>query len=307
MNTSPKPTLVDYLHLHFLVVIWGFTAILGKLINADLSRVSLTFFRTLLAAVGLALVLTVRKEWKNVAPQDRNKLLGVGVIMGVHWLTFFASAHVSSASVCLAGMSTTSLFTALLEPLFSRKQVRPLEILMSLLVMLGLYLIFRFEFDQSWGLGLALISSLLAALFTIANSRFVKTHPALVITFYEMNGATIGMFLGLVAIGLTSGLTQSQVVPQAMDWLWLGILASVCTVYAYSAGVHLLKKMSPFTLNLTINLEPVYGMALAYFILNERMTAGFYAGTVVILLTVILYPILNSRFSKNKFIHTKVQ
>ena len=165
MNTSPKPTLVDYLHLHFLVVIWGFTAILGKLINADLSRVSLTFFRTLLAAVGLALVLTVRKEWKKVAPQDRNKLLGVGVIMGVHWLTFFASAHMSSASVCLAGMSTTSLFTALLEPLFSRKQVRPLEILMSLLVMLGLYLIFRFEFDQSWGLGLALISSLLAALF----------------------------------------------------------------------------------------------------------------------------------------------
>jgi len=298
MNTSPKPTLVDYLHLHFLVIIWGFTAILGKLINADLSRVSLTFFRTLLAAIGLALVLTLRKEWKKVPAQDRGKMLGVGVIMGVHWLTFFASAHVSSASVCLAGMSTTSLFTALLEPLFSRKQVRPLEILMSLLVMLGLYLIFRFEFDQSWGLGLALISSLLAALFTIANSRFVKKHPALVITFYEMSGATMGMLLGLVGVGIASGLTQREVIPQSTDWLWLGILASVCTVYAYSAGVHLLKKMSPFTLNLTINLEPVYGMALAYFILNERMTAGFYAGTAVILLSVILYPILTSRFAK---------
>lgn len=298
MNTSPKPSLFDYLHLHFLVIIWGFTAILGKLINADLSRVSLTFFRTLLAAIGLALVLTLRKEWKKVPAQDRNRMLGVGVIMGVHWLTFFASAHVSSASVCLAGMSTTSLFTALLEPLFSRKQVRPLEILMSLLVMVGLYLIFRFEFDQSWGLGLALISSLLAALFTIANSRFVKTHPALVITFYEMGGATMGMLLGLVGVGMVSGLTQAEVIPKATDWLWLGILASVCTVYAYSAGVHLLKKMSPFTLNLTINLEPVYGMALAYAILNERMTAGFYAGTGVILLTVILYPILNSRFSK---------
>ena len=298
MNTSPKSSLFDYLHLHFLVIIWGFTAILGKLINADLSRVSLTFFRTLLAAIGLALVLTLRKEWKKVPAQDRNRMLGVGVIMGVHWLTFFASAHVSSASVCLAGMSTTSLFTALLEPLFSRKQVRPLEILMSLLVMVGLYLIFRFEFDQSWGLGLALISSLLAALFTIANSRFVKTHPALVITFYEMGGATMGMLLGLVGVGMVSGLTQAEVIPKATDWLWLGILASVCTVYAYSAGVHLLKKMSPFTLNLTINLEPVYGMALAYVILNERMTAGFYAGTGVILLTVILYPILNSRFSK---------
>lgn len=298
MNNPPKPSFADYLHLHFLVLIWGFTAILGKLVNPDLSRLSLTFFRTLLAAIGLALVLWLRKEWKRVPAQDRWQMLGVGVIMGVHWLTFFGSAHVSSASVCLAGMSTTSLFTALLEPLFSRRRVRPLEILLSLVVIAGLYLIFRFEFDQSLGLGLALISAFLAALFTIANSRFVKKHNALLITFYEMNGATLGMLVGLIGVGLISGLTKEEVIPQPMDWTWVVILASVCTVYAYSAGVHLLRKVSPFTLNLTINLEPVYGMALAYFILNERMTAGFYAGTFVILLAVILYPMLNSRFAK---------
>jgi drug/metabolite transporter (DMT)-like permease len=298
MNNPVKPSFTDYLHLHFLVLIWGFTAILGKLVNPDLSRISLTFFRTLLAAVGLALVLWLRKQWKQVPAQDRWQMLGVGVIMGLHWLTFFGSAHVSSASVCLAGMSTTSLFTALLEPLFARRRVRPLEILLSLVVILGLYLIFRFEFDQSLGLGLALTSAFLAALFTIANSRFVRKHNALLITFYEMNGASLGMLLGLAGVALGTGLTAEEVIPQPLDWTWILILASVCTVYAYSAGVHLLRKVSPFTLNLTINLEPVYGMILAYFILNERMTAGFYAGTLVILLAVILYPMLNNRFAQ---------
>ncbi|NBB19995.1 EamA family transporter [Runella sp. CRIBMP] len=293
-----KPTFVDYLHLHFLVLIWGFTAILGKLINPQLSRISLTFFRTLLAAVGLAVVLWLWKEWKRVPANDRWAMLGVGAIMGLHWLTFFGSAHVSSASVCLAGMSTTSLFTSLLEPLFARRRVRPLEILLSLLVIVGLYLIFRFEVDQSLGLGLALVSAFLAALFTIANSRFARRHNALLITFYEMNGATMAMLIGLAGVAFTSGLTDEEMIPQSTDWLWLGILAFVCTVYAYSASVHLLRKVSPFTLNLTINLEPVYGMALAYFILNERMTAGFYAGSVVILLSVIIYPMLNARFAK---------
>jgi len=299
MNSPlPKPTFADYLHLHFLVLIWGFTAILGKLINPQLSRISLTFFRTLLAAIGLAVVLWLWKEWKRVPTNDRWAMLGVGAIMGLHWLTFFGSAHVSSASVCLAGMSTTSLFTSLLEPLFARRRVRPLEILLSLLVIVGLYLIFRFEVDQALGLSLALVSAFFAALFTIANSRFVRRHNALLITFYEMNGATVAMLLGLAGVAFTRGLTAQEVVPQSTDWLWLVILAFVCTVYAYSAGVHLLRKVSPFTLNLTINLEPVYGMVLAYFILNERMTAGFYAGSVVILLAVIMYPLLNNRFAK---------
>ncbi|WP_428654771.1 DMT family transporter [Runella sp.] len=295
---QPKPTFVDYLHLHFLVVIWGFTAILGKLINPELSRISLTFFRTLLAAVGLALVLSIWKEWKRISSKDRWAMLGVGAIMGLHWLTFFASAHVSSASVCLAGMSTTSLFTSLLEPLFARRRVRTLEIFLSLLVILGLYLIFRFQVDQALGLGLALISAFLAALFTIANSRFARRHNALLITFYEMNGATLAMSVGLAGVALTNGLTAKEVIPESTDWFWLVILAFVCTVYAYSAATHLLKKISPFTLNLTINMEPVYGMILAYFILDERMTAGFYTGALVILLAVIIYPMLNSRFTK---------
>ncbi|MEZ4900389.1 MAG: DMT family transporter [Spirosomataceae bacterium] len=193
-------------------------------------------------------------------------------------------------------MSTSSLFTSLLEPLFSRKKIRLLEVVLSLVVIAGLYLIFRFEFEQSWGLGLALISAFLAALFTIANSRFVKRHGAMLITFYEMSGANLGMLVGLTIMALSSGLTQAEVVPQALDWAWLLVLALVCTVYAYSAGVHLLRKISPFTFNLTVNLEPVYGIGLAYLILDEKMTTGFYVGTVVILMAVLAYPLLNNRF-----------
>lgn len=118
---------------------------------------------------------------------------------------------------------------------FPRRRVRPLEILLSLVVIVGLYLIFRFEFDQSLGLGLALASAFLAALFTIANSRFVKKHNALLITFYEMNGATLGMLIGLIGVALSSGLSKEEVIPQPIDWIWIVILASVCTVYAYSA------------------------------------------------------------------------
>ncbi|MFN4146827.1 MAG: DMT family transporter [Runella sp.] len=293
MNSpSTKATFADYLHLHFLVLIWGFTAILGKLISPELSRVSLTFFRTLLAAAGLAVVLWLWKEWKKVPFRSRIQMLGVGVLMGLHWLTFFASAHVSSASVCLAGMSTTSLWTSLLEPLANRRRVQALEVFLSLVVMVGLYLIFRFQFDQAWGLLLALISAFLAAIFTISNSRFVKNYPPLLINFYEMAGANLGMLVGLIGIGLWQGLSRPQLLPTTTDWLWLLILALVCTVYAYSAGIALLRKVSPFTFNLTVNLEPVYGIGLAYWLLGEQMSSGFYVGTLVILMAVLAYPML---------------
>ncbi|MCU0338987.1 MAG: DMT family transporter [Spirosomaceae bacterium] len=292
--SSPKPSFTDYLHLHFLVMIWGFTAILGKLISPDLSRMALTFFRTLLAAAGLLVVLWLRKEWKTVAPKERYQMLGVGVIMGVHWLTFFASAHVSSASVCLAGMSTTALWTAVLEPIVAKRRMSALEIGLSLMVIVGLYIIFRFEFDQALGLGLALLSAFLAAVFTIANSRFVKNHHALLITFYEMNGGTLAMLIGLLGLSLTTGLSPKEIAPQPMDWFWIGVLALVCTVYAYSAGIFLLRKISPFAFNLTVNMEPVYGILLAYLILHERMTTGFYLGAGVILLAVIAHPLLKN-------------
>ena len=197
-------------------------------------------------------------------------------------------------------MSTTSLWTALLAPLFGRRRVRALEIGLSLVVVAGLYVIFRFEFDRALGLGFALISAFLAALFTIANGHFTKRHGALLITFYEMVGGSISTLIALLVYVSFGNNPSDPLIPSSLDWFWILILASVCTVYAYSAGVHLLRKISPFTFNLTVNLEPVYGIVLAFLIFGERerMTTGFYVGTVIIFLAVLAYPVLNQRFGQ---------
>jgi drug/metabolite transporter (DMT)-like permease len=289
-----KPVFKDYLHLHFLVVIWGFTAILGLLVS--ISPLVLTGYRTFLAMIGLAGLLWWQRAWQPISRREIAQLLGVGLLVGLHWLAFFASARVSNASVCLAGMSTTSLWTALLAPLFGKQRPQPVEIGLSLLVAVGLYVIFRFEFNHALGLGLALASAFLAALFTIANSRFVKSQGALVITFYEMMGATAVSWLA--ALLYFYWVDASQVLlPNATDWLWIVLLAFVCTVYAHSAGIALLKKVTPFMFNLTVNLEPVYGILLAYLVFGERerMTSGFYLGTIIILLAVLSYPFFKSK------------
>jgi drug/metabolite transporter (DMT)-like permease len=291
MKNTQQPHFKDYLHLHFLVLIWGFTAILGLLVK-NILPIALTFYRTLWAALGLALVLVLTKKMKKLDTKEILKLLLVGCSMGVHWFAFFASARASNASVCLAGMATTSLFTALLAPLFSNKKISLLEVSLGLLVIVGLYVIFRFEIDRAVGLAWALFSAFLAALFTIANSRFAQKHDPMLITFYEMVGGCVSS--GLLWIGYVLVFPETpNHLPNVKEWGWILILAWVCTVYAYSAGVGLLRKISPFTFNLTVNLEPVYGIVLAFLIFgeSEKMTLGFYIGTVIILAAVVCYPV----------------
>lgn len=300
-----KPTFLDYLHLHFLVVIWGFTAILGLLLE-PLASPALVAYRTLLAAVGLAVVLAVRRQPVDLSAGDRWRLLATGGLIAIHWLAFFGAARLANASVCLAGMATGSIWTSLLEPLLFRRRIRLVEVALGIVVMAGLYLIFRFAFDKVAGLLVAIFSAMLAALFTIFNSRFAQRISPLTMSFYEMSGAfaTSAVFMGiyymsvLAADPLESGSTAAimpQFIPlQPMQWVWLIMLSLVCTVYAYTASMSLLRKFSAFAVNLTVNLEPVYGILLAVLIFKdkERMTPGFYMGTLVILAAVLAYPIL---------------
>ena len=297
LSCMKQPQLKDYLHLHFLVVIWGFTAILGLLISV--SALSLTFYRTLLAAFGLGVVLVFTGKMVKTSNRERLKMLLIGCSMGVHWFAFFASARASNASVCLAGMATTSLWTALLAPLVGRKKISFLEVGLGLMVIIGLYVIFRFEIDRATGLLLAIASAFLAAVFTIANSYIANKHDAMLITFYEMIGGCVSSGLLWLGYSLLNPSVQNPL-PSLQDWLWILVLAWVCTVYAYSAGVHLLRIISPFTFNLTVNLEPVYGIILAFFVFgnSEKMTTGFYLGTVIILIAVVCYPILNSKIKR---------
>jgi drug/metabolite transporter (DMT)-like permease len=283
----------DYLQLHFIVLLWGFTAILGVLIS--IPAVEIVFFRTLMACAALAILLYLRKRNFALGALPVLKMLLTGLLIAGHWILFFAAARVATVSVCLAGIATATLWTSLLEPMATRRRIRSYELALGLLIMLGLYLIFRFEFNHALGLSMAVASAFLASGFTVINGEFTKKHNGYMVTFYEMLGAclAIAIFFPVYKITLAPGNTLS-LAPQVLDWLWIGILALVCTVYAYSASVELQKKLSAFTVNLSVNMEPVYGIVLAVLIFNdaEKMSSGFYAGTAVILAAVLVYPVI---------------
>lgn len=289
-----------YLHLHFVVLIWGFTAILGLFIS--IPAVEIVLYRTLIATLALgALLLIWKKPWR-IGGRAFFQILFTGFLIGAHWILFFGAARVSTASVCLAGMATSSLWTSVIEPFFYRKKIKFYEVGLGIMAMGGLYLIFSFEFNHALGLIMAVASAFLASLFTVINSKFTKAYYHYTITFYEMGGAFLFtlLFLPVYAAYISGGgIIYWQ--PTASDWIYLTILALVCTVYAYSASVELMKNISAYAVNLTTNMEPVYGILLALAFLGdkEQMTPGFYAGTAIILASVIAYPIIR-RYQRRK-------
>ena len=299
--------LKDYLKLHFIVLLWGFTAILGRLIV--LPPVELVLWRTGLAALGLAALLLARRQPAGAGgPAELGKLLGTGVLIAAHWITFFLAARLSSVSVCLAGLATLALWTSLLEPLLLRRPVRGYEIALGLLSLAGLWLVSGAAPTQLLGLGVAVVSAGLSALFSIINSRLVRRHAPLTLTLWEMVGAcgSVALFLPFYARFFTPdgqlhlALSYNGFAPPWQwvgDWLWLFLLAGACTVYALATSVELMRRLSPFAVNLTINLEPVYGIALAVLVFgqSERMTAGFYLGTGLIVSSVLLHPLVERR------------
>ncbi|WP_448520318.1 DMT family transporter [Rhodoflexus sp.] len=285
--------LKDYLQLHFIVLLWGFTAILGLLIS--IPALELVFYRTLLAIAGLGAIFFIRKQSVRLNRTAIVRLMLTGAIVGMHWTLFFASARVANASICLAGMATCSLWTSVIEPFVNKKAVKWYEVVSGLVIMAGLYVIFRFEFDQVLGLALALASAFLASVFTVINSRFTQKYHHQTITFYEMIGAWLVVIISLPIYQhfLNNG-KPLQLIPQATDWLWIVLLAWACTVYAYAAAVELMKRLTAFAVNLTVNLEPVYGILLAAAFFNEyeQLTVGFYIGAAIILFAVLTYPLL---------------
>lgn len=294
-------TMQDYMKLHFIVLIWGFTAILGLLIS--LPSVELVFYRTLIATLLLGFILYSKRLAFQVERRALLKILGTGVIIGLHWILFFASAKIATASVCLAGMTTGSLWTSFLEPLFYKRRIKSYEIFLGLIIIFGLYIIFQFEFNHVLGLSLSIISALMAALFSVINGQLVREHNHFVITYYEMMGAclSITLFFPFYALFFTEG--QGLALSLSLnDVFYLFILSGICTVYAYSQSVKLMHKFSPYAINLTVNLEPVYGILLAFLFFGEKekMTGGFYLGTLIILAAVIIYPYLKKYYEKPK-------
>lgn len=289
----------DYFKLHFIVFLWGFSAILGKLVS--IPTVEMVLYRSLLAAGGMAIVILASKGKFNITQKEFVKLTLIGFIVALHWVAFFGSARVSNVSVSLVGFATNSLWAALLEPWFNRSRVKKFELLLGLVVLSGLYIIFSFDFQYKLGLFLGIVAGFTSALFSVFNSRLVRTIPAFTITLYEMTGAFLGLCLFLPVYKMTWAENELlRLAPAHMDWVYIAILSVVCSVYAYSTAVELMKKISVFLIQLSLNLEPVYGIIMAVIIFGdqEKMGLNFYIGTSVILMAVLLYPFLRRRYDR---------
>jgi drug/metabolite transporter (DMT)-like permease len=292
-----KDRLSNLIHLHFIVFIYGFTAILGKLISID--SLPLVWYRMGLASLLILVYIRFSKFTLRVNTKTLMWFTFAGIIVALHWVTFFLAIKVSTVSVALAMMSTGALFTAIIEPIVYNRKVVGYELLLGLLVILGLYLIFRVESNYFYGMIIALISSFLAAVFSIVNAQLVKKNRPSVISFYELGIGTL--FLTLL-LSITGGFSFEFFRLEVSDWWYLIVLSLVCTSYAFIASVKIMRVLTAYTVMLTNNLEPVYGilLALVFFGSEEKMNSLFYVGALIIFATVITNGILKHRASKKQ-------
>lgn len=288
----PKTELKNYLHLHFLVFIWGFTAILGALISID--AIPLVWYRMLFAVIIVFIYFIFKKKSLKIEPKALLKFFIGGIIIAVHWIFFFSAIKVANVSVALIALSTGALFTSFLEPLFFRRRINFLELLFGLIVIAGLYIILNFEGGYTLGIIYALIASFLSVLFTVLNGLYVRKHTAEVISFYQL---LFGVCFITIYVLFTTGFSFEQFALKSSDFIYLFILSSICTAYAFIVSVKIMKHLTPYTVILTLNLEPVYGIILAVIIFGEKekMSTQFYVGAAIILLIVVINGILKNK------------
>lgn len=288
--------LKSYLHLHLIVFIWGFTAILGALISLD--ALPLVWFRMLLAIPFIVLFIFLKKIPYKISNKGLLQLLFAGLIIALHWFTFFKAIKVSNVSVTLACLSTGAFFTSFIEPIVYGKKIVWYEVVLGLIVVFGLYIIFNVEGNYLYGILLALTSAFLSALFSVMNSKLVKLYNPTIISFYELSGGVI--FFSLLLF-FTNKFSVDFFYLTSHDLIYLLILSSVCTAYAFIASTSVMKHLSAYTVMLTINLEPIYGIILAVIIFEEKekMSAEFYIGALLILLTVLLNIVIKTNFKKS--------
>jgi drug/metabolite transporter (DMT)-like permease len=290
-------TAGDYFKLHFVVFLWGFTAILGKLIT--LPPVEMILFRTTLATIGLAVVMLFRKSDFRVSGKDVPGLFLTGAIIAAHWIAFFGSARMANVSISLAGFATASLWTAIIEPLSRGRSIKGFEVFLGLCVIVGIVIIFSFDDGHRAAFLVAILSGLLASVFAVINARYTERIAVGAITLYEMAGAacSIAVFLPFYSWYWVEDGTL-KLAPTAYDWIYLIILSGVCTVFAFVVMLKLMRKIPVFFIQLTINLEPVYGilMALIVFRESERMDVRFYIGTFIIISSILAYPYLRRKY-----------
>ncbi|HEY0676734.1 MAG TPA: DMT family transporter [Chitinophagaceae bacterium] len=275
-----------FIELHIAVLLAGFTGILGRLIT--LNEGWLVWYRLLITVITLWVLFFLTKKIVRIPFGEVRKIFWVGLIAALHWVTFYGSIKYSNISVALVCFSSIGFFTALLEPLLLKKRISWQEVLLGLMVMVGIYIIFHFDPRYKVGIIIGIISALLGSLFPIFNRRLLERHSAETVTLYELTGGLLSLtFLMPLYIYLFPG---GHYIPTIPDFLWLLVLSWFCTVLAFQLLMNALRKISAFTVNLSYNLEPLYGILLAFAVYRENEYVGisFYIGFAIIMLSVIL-------------------
>lgn len=290
-----------YLHLHFLVLIAGFTAILGKEIS--IGAFDLVWFRMVIAGFLMFLYIKLTKKSLAINVKLAIQLSIAGAIIAAHWITFFEAINQSNVSITLAMFSSGAFFASFIEPLFFKRNVLGYEIIFGLIVIMGVFLITQGELRYLNGIILGIASALFSTLFAVINGKFIQNHKASVISFYEFVSGVI--CISIIIPIFYDGFNAQFFTLSSQDWMYLIILASICTAYAFIAAVEIMKYISPFTVILSYNLEPVYGILLALFFYteDEAMSSQFYLGAIIVIIAVILDAIIKNR-RKKKLITT---
>lgn len=289
----------SYIELHIAVLLYGLTAILGDLIQ--LPAVILVWWRVLITSISLLFFIRFGKDLLQLKRKTAIPLMGIGCLVAIHWICFYGSIKLANASVTLIAMATTSIFTSLLEPWIMKRKIDILEIILGIMIIPGMVLVVQsIDLSMKTGLLVGFAAAFFAALFGTLNKKYVDETNPYIITFVELGSAWI--FISIVFIIGQSYLDLSQFMPQRwQDWMYILILALLCTTLAFILSLRALKHLTAFATNLVINLEPLYGILLAAAILKEyeQLTTNFYIGGGIIIAVVLSYPFLKKRYRKS--------
>ena len=280
----PNVRTKSYLHLHLIVFVWGFTGVLGELISVG--SMAKVWYRMSIALVLVGIYVWYKKIPIRISRKLLLMFLGSGFIIALHWVAFFEAIEVSNVSVTLASLSTGAFFASILEPIFYKRKIIGYEVLFGLFVILGLYIIYEVNGNFLYGITLALIAAFLSATFSIISGKFAGKYSSSYIALYQIIG---GVFLISLYLFLTGQMNAGFFSLSSTDWMYLLILGSICTAYTFVASIDVMRHLSPYTVMLTINLEPVYGIILAILVFpeTEKMSTGFYIGAGIIILTIL--------------------
>ncbi len=279
--------------MHLSIILWGMTGVLGR--GIQLQEGLLVWYRMLITVVSMFLFIVFTRQSLKVGATDLLKLIGIGTLLMIHWLFFYGSIKYSNVSITLTMLASQGLFTALMEPLVTKKKFRWDELLFSITAMVGIWMIFQVEEMYTKGIILGLLASFVGAFFNILNKDVVGKHSPVVVSFYEIAAGLV--MLTLFMPFYIAYFHPVHLIPSHMDWVLLLVLAIFCTHITLVLSLAALRELSAFTLNLSINLEPVYGIALAFMIYqeNKQLHKGFFIGAAIIMLSVLLETYFQSR------------